>query len=169
MCCLCSKQTDYLNLSASRLLSQFLPVYHNRSTSIMTIPDTVTAATTILNFLSLLCYWVRNLPFHLPSPANRHPVYVQFYTVLQQVNALSTRYPESTPHADTVVQLRPRPGAPEGQARATPGAPPRPPTPRPPRAQALPPSPPQVPSRPAPLPCPRLVNKRKSFLPKKNE
>ena len=108
MCCLCNKQTDYLNLSASRLLSQFLPVYHYSPTLTMTIPDTVTAATTILNFLSLLCYWVRNLPFHLPSPVNRHPVYVQFYTVLQQVNALSTRYPESTPHADTVVQLRPR-------------------------------------------------------------
>ena len=158
-----NRLTDYLSQSGGRLLRQCPAVC---SLAHFTMPDTFLSAAALINFLSLLLFWARYLPLHLPAPVNRHPVYRHFYRTMQDVSRLSAQFPQSLPQVTEFVHLRARQDAPEN-----PGAPPPPPKPRPPRDGAPPvrAAPEAPPARPAPPPPRSPANRRKAMFPKKRE
>ena len=155
-------QSDYISQSRGCLLHQCPAVY----SLACIMPDTVLSAAAVINFLSLLLFWARHLPLHLPSPVNRHPVYRHFYQTMQDVSQLSIRHPQSLPQVTEFVHLRTRFEAPEDLGAAH-----SPPNPRPPRdgVSAEQASPEARPARPAPPPPRTPANRRKASFPKKRE
>ena len=135
------------------------------------------AAASILNFFSLLMFWLRHLPPRLPSPGpGADGIYVHFYQIMQQVQQLGQLFPDSVPYSDGVITIRvheditssPTRSAPAPEAQA-PGARPAPqPQPRRPRDADPSVLSPEAMQLPPPQPI-LYTNKRKSFIPIKRE
>lgn len=117
------------------------------------------AAASLINFLSLLNFWMKHLPPRLPKPnSDTDGIYQHFYFTMQKLKMLDEGFPGSIPKTTGISTIRLR--TPEDQVLVVQRPLPQPP--RPPRDGARAEASPEVLARPAPQPYP---NKRKDYLP----
>ena len=135
------------------------------------------AAASVLNWFSLLWFWLRHLPPRLPTPTiHSDPVYTHFYRVLDQVRILRQSFPATVPDSEGVITIRVheaspsstrRSSAPEAQDLAASPAPQ--PNHRPPRDVDRYNQPPEAQQPQPPTPPPTPFNRRKSLFPRKRD
>ena len=128
------------------------------------------AAALIVNFLSLLLFWVKHLPPRLPRPVVGHdPIYRYFFNTMTQCRYILDQHSACLPATDAVVTVRVTDlQTQEDQVVPQQAQPPPQPNHRPPRVPTPVPGPatraPEMDQCPAPQP---ILHKRKSAQPQK--
>ena len=129
------------------------------------------AAVSVINVISILTFWARNLAASLPTPAGENSVYTDFYNIMQVLTHLAQRHPSTLSgqvNRATILVGNPEARAPENPVR---------PAPQPPRhprdlhlGQVEQLQPQQARDQPTPQPPPVPTrNRRKPHSPKKTQ
>ena len=158
-----------ISLRAVCKLSTQHSLHHHTTMPNIPNDDPGLAAASVLNFASLLIFWLRHLPPVLPVPRDgADRVYRHFYQVMSQVGYLVRLFPDSLSNSSGVVTIRVHDVSPEDQVVPDLVVPAPQPQPRPPRVLVQPHRiTPEASERPAPQPF--LPSRRKQSQPERRD